>query len=190
MVAHVHSIVMLIRALASCLACLLAAGTLSAQSSAPATAVVSAMLGTGLADSELGLTVGAGAAVIASRVAARLLVDLHLVAGDDDDSSWEMGPLGPECRDDDSGEVVSHSECSITRTFAGASTDVSLLVPAGSGFVHLGGGYRVGPGSTPYGLVGYGFEPGGGRWQMLFRVTAGRGLLGFQAMTSIPIGMR
>lgn len=70
------------------------------------------------------------------------------------------------------------------------TADVSFLVPAFVGLVHLGGEYRVGPGSTPYGVVGYGFEPGGNGWHLLFRVAAGRELLGLHAIASIPIGMR
>lgn len=151
---------------------------------------LSGLLGSGLVDGEFGLTTGVGAAVRTGNFVVRMLLDLHLMQPDDSGYAWQLGAGGPECRDEVTGGLVDDSHCSIARVFTGLGTDASLVLSAFGGGVHIGGGYRVGRGSTAYGLAGYEFDPGGGAWSLLLRLSAGRSLFGLQAVASLPIGAR
>lgn len=162
----------------------------AAQERQPATLMFTGLFGTGLVDSELGLTGGVGAAVAAQRYVLRAILDLHLVQPDVSDYAWDLSSAGPECREEQTGAVVADSFCTIDRALAGISADASYIIPAFAGGIHLGAGYRIGSGTTPYGLAGYGFNPERGEWNLLFRLLAGADLVALQAVASLPIGRR
>jgi len=47
----------------------------------------------------------------------------------------------------------------------------------------------VGSGSTAYGALGYGWDPGRGRWRLLVRALGGRDQVALQAVASVPVNL-
>ena len=178
-----------------CSACMLACAGLTpalaaAQQSESPRAMLGGLMGTGIVDSELGLTVGAGIALGTSSYVLRALADVHVLQPEDGDYAWDLDSSGPECRDAETGLAVDSSLCTVDRALTGISAEAGLTVPVFRGGLHFGGGYRFGSGSTPYAHFGYGFNPQGGSTALLIRVIAGRDLLGLQAIATFPTPRR
>lgn len=163
---------------------------MSAQVREQHTLMLTGLMGTGMVDGELGLTGGLGLALGTSRYAVRAVFDVHVLQPEDSRYSWDLDPTGPTCRDDQSGGTVDQSLCSTDRALTGFSTEASAIIPAFHGGFQVGAGYRLGSGSTPFGVVGYGFNPNGGDMNIVLRLTAGRNLLGLQAVATLPFTHR
>jgi opacity protein-like surface antigen len=148
------------------------------------------LLGAGSVGGERGLSGGLGASLGNARYVMRAMFELHLLQPRDSDYSWDAGLDGAECRDDRSGTVVANSLCTTDEALAGLSTEASFIVPAYGGGVEVGVGYRFGAGSTPYGVVGYSFRPEWQDMRLLLRALAGEGLLGVQAVATLPFRRR
>jgi len=148
---------------------------------------LSAQLGMGVVDSEKGVSVGVGGALTARTVVLRTLFDVHFTEPRDTGYAWDFTPDGPECLS--GGVRVADAYCSIDRAVFGLSAELALALPLPRGALYPGGGFRMGSGSTAYGALGYGWDPGRGRWQLLLRVLAGRDLVAVQAVASVPLDL-
>lgn len=177
------------RLLMLCLAGLLVGAPVSGQESTSTGYALNALLGAGSVNSKLGLVVGLGASVEARWAILRLLFDVHLRAPEDTDFAWKATTGGPECRDKGTNAVVQDSLCPLSQAMIGLSADLALKFTAPPGAVYVGGGFRGGDGSTPYGTLGYGFSPRTRSWHLLLRGVAGEHLLQLQAIASMPVGI-
>ena len=177
------------RLLFICLAWLLVAGPVSGQLSASTGYALSALLGAGTVNSKLGVVVGAGASMEARWAVLRLLFDVHLRGPEDSDYSRTVTTDGWKCLEKGTNLIVQDALCPLSRAMVGVSADFSFKVPASPGAVYVGGGFRGGEGSTPYGTLGYGYDPRAKNWYLLLRGVAGADLLQLQAIASISVGI-
>ncbi len=145
-------------------------------------------LGTGIVNSEKGVSVGGGGGVRNGRFMGRIFVDAHLVAGGHRSYAWHFGSDGPQCRHEGSGVIVDGSLCSIAHALFGVGVEGGLSLPLRRGHVEVVAGYRAGVGSTGYGSVGYGFNPAAQTWRLTLRGVAGGNLLRLEAVVAVPIG--
>ena len=169
------------------LALLLAAPARAQEASGPQYSILG-MLGSGLVDAEVGVSVGGGSSVVVKHLMGRVFVDAHLVASHDIPYAWHLTSASPECRNEGTGQVVDGSQCSIASVLFGISGEVGATAAVGRGEISAAGGYRAGPGSTPYAALGYGFDPAGRGWRLLLRGVAGRNLLRLEGVVTVSLG--